>query len=398
MDTLAITGVRVWDGEAPQRSRAEQTIRIEGERIVAIGTSDELETGAEVVSFDGATALPGLTDAHVHFCIDPQIRAVEDQDKVGAEERELAMEARALAMLRVGITCARDLGGGAWREIALRDRIAAGEIPGPRILCAGQPITSARGHCWFWGGEATGEDEIRSVIARQVEHDADWIKLMATGGVITKGTNPGDPQFETEEIALAVAEAASHGRAVAAHCHGTEGIRRADEAGVRTIEHCSFVGGQGFGGGFDREVVKRIAARGAWVSPTVNAGWKRFLEPESKAAAFGIRMSEVLQALRSEGVRLIASTDAGIPRVEHHRLPEALAVFAALAKLSNVDALRSATSESARALGLEAVTGRLLPGLEADILVVPGDPLSDLSALQEPLCVVARGKRVSLAA
>ena len=116
METLAITGVRVWDGESSQRSRADQTIRIEGERIVAIGTSDELETGAEVVSFDGATALPGLTDAHVHFCIDPQIQAVEDQDKVSAEERELAMEARALAMLRAGITCARDLGGGAWRR------------------------------------------------------------------------------------------------------------------------------------------------------------------------------------------------------------------------------------------------------------------------------------------
>jgi imidazolonepropionase-like amidohydrolase len=157
------------------------------------------------------------------------------------------------------------------------------------------------------------------------------------------------------------------------------------------------VGGEGFGGGLDREVVKSIAARGAWVSPTVNAGWKRFLDPDGKQAAFGSRMSEVLQALRSEGVRLIASTDAGIPRVEHHDLPKALAVFAALAKLSNVDVLRSATSESARALGMEDVTGALRPGLEADVLIVDGDPLSDLAVLQKPLLVLARGSRIELA-
>ncbi len=397
MTGLAITGVRVWDGEAQERSPAALTIRVEGERIAAIGTAPELQGSAEVLSFEGATALPGLIDAHVHFSIDPRIHAQADQGKVPFEQRERDMEARALAMVRAGITTARDLGGGSWRELALRDRIAAGDIPGPRVVCAGQPLTSARGHCWFWGGEATGEEEIRAVIARQVEHAADWIKVMATGGVTTKGTNPGTPQFETAEFAFAVAEAGRHGRPVAAHCHGTEGIRRAVEAGVRTIEHCSFVGGEGFGGGLDREVVKSIAARGAWVSPTVNAGWKRFLDPDGQQAAFGSRMSEVLQALRSEGVRLIASTDAGIPRVEHHHLPEALAVFAALAKLSNVDVLRSATSESARALGMEDVTGALRPGLEADVLIVDGDPLGDLAVLQKPLLVLARGSRIELA-
>ncbi len=397
MTPLAIVGVRVWDGEAEESSRGPLTIRVEDERIVAIGASPELVSGAETVSFEGATALPGLMDAHVHLTIDPKIQRVEDQDKVDDAERERAMEERARAMVRAGITTARDLGGGAWRELALRDRIAAGEILGPRILCAGQPVTCAKGHCWFWGGEAANEDEIRAVVARQVEHAVDWIKVMATGGVITKGTNPGDPQFETAELAAAVAEAGRHGRPVAAHCHGTEGIRRAAEAGVRTIEHCSFMGGAGFGSGVDREVVKRIAARGAWVSPTVNAGWKRFLAPESKLAAFGTRMSEVLQGLRSEGVRLIASTDAGIPGVEHHRLPEALAVFAALAKLSNADALRSATSEAARALGIDATTGALRPGLAADILVVDGDPLGDLAALQKPLLVLARGRRIPAA-
>ncbi len=397
MTSLAISGVRVWDGESEERSIEPLTIRIEGERITAIGSAPELRADAEVLSFDAATALPGLIDAHVHFCIDPGIRTPEAQDEVPFEERERAMEARALAMAQAGITTVRDLGGGAWREIALRDRIAAGQIPGPRILCAGQPLTTTRGHCWFWGGEAVGDAEIRAVIARQVERRADWIKVMATGGITTKGTNPGDAQFEAAELRLAVAEAERHDRPVAAHCHGTEGIRRAAQAGVRTIEHCSFAGGEGFGSGLDPEVVRSIAQGGAWVSPTVNAGWKRFLDPEPRLAPFGARMSEVLQSLRSEGVGLIASTDAGIPNVAHDRLPEALAVFAALAKLSNRDALRSATSESARALGIEATTGALRPGLAADILVVDGDPLRDLAALQRPLLVVARGRCVPAA-
>ena len=293
MASLAIAGVRVWDGESEERSIEPLTIRVEGEWITAIGSAPELRADAEVLSFDAATALPGLTDAHVHFCIDPEIRTPEAQDEVPFERRERAMEARALAMAQAGITTARDLGGGAWREIALRDRIVAGQIPGPRILCAGQPLTTTRGHCWFWGGEAVGEAEIQAVIARQVERRADWIKVMATGGITTKGTNPGDVQFEAAELRLAVACAARHDRPVAAHCHGTEGIRRAAQAGVRTIEHCSFAGGEGFGSALDLEVVRSIAQCGAWVSPTVNAGWKRFLDPEPKLAAFGARMSEV---------------------------------------------------------------------------------------------------------
>jgi imidazolonepropionase-like amidohydrolase len=302
------------------------------------------------------------------------------------------MAARARAMLEAGITTARDLGGPEWGALELRDRIARGEILGPRFLCAGQPLTSPKGHCWYWGGEARGADEMRAVVRRQVEHGADWIKIMATGGVLTKGTTPAASQFEQAELDAAVTQARALGRHTAAHCHGTEGIARAARAGVRTIEHCSFANHDGFGGAPDADVIADVARSGAWVSPTVNTGFARFFATGDEVSKFATRMTEAYTQLRRSGVRFIASTDAGIPGVAHHRLPEALPIFARLAQLTPVETLRTATSESAVALGLERETGRLTPGLAADVLVVDGNPLEDLSALMRPILVVARGR------
>jgi imidazolonepropionase-like amidohydrolase len=400
---IAICGVRVWDGTAISVPPDRLTIRIEHGRIAAIGAGPELSDDADVIAFDAElrsdaravgvpTAIPGLIDAHVHLTLDPAIADPRRQLEVSREELETALCSRARAMLRAGITTARDLGGGAWHEIALRDRTLRGEVAGPRLLCAGQPVTSPGGHCCFWGGEASDVAAIRSVVRRQIDRGADWVKVMATGGVMTKGTRTTEPQFEASALAALVAEAGQHGRPVAAHCHGTRGIELAAAAGTRTIEHCSFAGADGFGSDLDTGVVRGLAAREAlWVSPTVNTGWARRLEKNGQPSPFGQRMSACLQALREAGVPLIASTDAGIPGVEHHGLPKALPVFARYAGLTPGDALRAATSESARALGLERETGALHSGLAADIVVVDGDPLRDLAALARPLLVVARG-------
>jgi len=390
----ALTGLRIWDGVSDRYLDGADAIRIEGDCIAAIGSGREVTAGAEVQSFDGAAALPGLCDAHVHMTLDATKRPPADQLETPRAVAERAMAERALAMVRSGITTARDLGGGAWLELDLRARIARGEIPGPRLLCAGQPVTSAGGHCHFWGGEASGEQEIRSVVRRQVERGADWIKVMATGGVLTKGTSTGEAQFDVAELAALVDEAARHGRGVAAHCHGTPGIRNAVAARVQTIEHCSWVGPDGFGSGLDAEVVRAMASHGVWASPTVNAGWRRFLESGERGVRFRERMRECYRAMRQAGVRFVASTDAGIPGVEHHRLPEALRTFARYAELTPSEALRSATSHSARVLGLTDVTGSLRPGLAADLLIVAGDPLSDLAALEARAAVFARGREI----
>jgi imidazolonepropionase-like amidohydrolase len=163
---------------------------------------------------------------------------------------------------------------------------------------------------------------------------------------------------------------------------------------VRTIEHCSFAGRQGFGSAFDPEVVADVAKSRAWVSPTVNSGWARRVEQEGRSTPFHDRMRVVLAALRGGGVPLIASTDAGIPGVRHDDLPRALRAFAHYADLTPCEVLRSATSESARALGLDTVCGTLRPGLAADLLVVEDDPLLDLTLLERPLLVMAAGRVV----
>ncbi len=392
----ALCDVYVWDGIADTRSPHPQTIRIEAGAIAAIGSDPSLLESAEVISAAGATAIPGLIDAHIHLTLDPKIGPPAKQLAVPDAEVTSKMEARARAMLAAGITTARDLGGGKGLELDLRDRIARGAIPGPRLLCARQPVTTRGGHCHFWGGEAETPSEIRSVIERQVDNGADWIKVMATGGINTQGTDPRHAQFDLERMRGIVDAARELDRSVAAHCHGREGIENAAEAGVRTIEHCSFAGSEGFGSDFQPGDAAFLRGRALWVSPTVNTNWKWRMRKDGAPTGFALRMAQLLRGVRDEGVRFIASTDAGIPGVEHHRLPESLATFAQFAGLSAVDTLRAATSESATALGIADQTGRLIPGLSADILIVGGNPLEDLSVLTQPLGVLARGRSVAL--
>ena len=371
--------IRLWDGVAEGYADADAIV-VEGDAIVAIGR------GFDGEDCRGLTVIPGLIDAHVHMVLDPALSSAAEQIAEAPDVVRRKMVARAEAMVRAGITSARDLGGGAWLELDLRDRIDAGEVPGPRLLCAGQPITSIGGHCHFWGGEAADANAAEAVIERQRQHGVDLIKLMATGGMLTPHSQPKDAQFDQAATSAIVAAANARGFDVAAHCHGTPGIRHAANAGVRSIEHCSWIGPDGKRGDYDAEVAREIARRGIWVSPTINAGWARF---GGDAAA---TITAHLRALKESGCRLVASTDAGIPRVRHEDLARALPVFARLAELSPVEALRCATSEGAAALGLAETTGALREGACADLLFVRGDPLADLGALLAPAIVVARGR------
>lgn len=347
---------------------------------------------AAPVDLSGRVVVPGLIDAHVHLELDPALRTPAEQLAVPVAERREAMARRARRMLAAGITTTRDCGGGLHLEHALRREIDAGARPGPRILCCGRPITTPGGHCHFWGGEVADAEEIDAKVAAQIEAGSDWIKVMATGGVFTPGTRARDTQFDEAALERVVRAAAAGGRSVAAHCHGTEGIARAVRAGVRTIEHASFAGPDGFGTALDRDLMREMADREVWVSPTVNAGWGRRVTDEAgRPTDFHRRLSSCLRTQREHGIRFIASTDAGIPGVAHDDLVEGLKVFAVFADLRPVDVLRAATSESARALGLENETGRLAPGRSADFLVLEGNPLDDLAALEDPEWVVSRG-------
>jgi imidazolonepropionase-like amidohydrolase len=385
------THLRIWDGVADAYRDDVDAVRIEDGRIAWVGPTAEVARDADARDMAGLTALPGLIDAHVHMVLDPEVRDPLAQTAPDRASRVAAMERRATEMVRAGITTARDLGGGEWLELALRDRIARGEVVGPRLVCAGQPLTSPGGHCHFWGGTAADVDAAAAVIARQQEHGVDLIKVMATGGTMTKGTTPRDAQFDRETLAAIVALARERGYPVAAHCHGTAGIRYAANAGVSTIEHCSWVGETGWGADYDAEIAAELAARGIWVSPTVNLGWKRH---QGSGSDHEKRLLANFAAMRAAGVRLTASTDAGIPNIFHADLAKTLPVFAHIAGFTNAQALRSATADAAQAIGLGATTGRLAAGYSADVLFVDGDPLADLACLVTPAAVLARGVSV----
>ena len=383
MANTKLKNLHIFDGE---ETSAHTAIEFNEQGIVALG--DDVDS-SEAEDAKGASLIPGLMDAHVHLELDPSKKEPPAPD----DPRDLnAMAHRAQQMVRAGITTARDLGGGSWAEFEIRDRILAGEIPGPRLLCSGQPVTSMGGHCHFWGGEVETLEQAKAVMQRQIDKGADLLKIMATGGRFTPNSSPSKAQFDLPFMTSLVAAANAEDLTVAAHCHGSEGIRNAAFAGVTTIEHCSWVGDSGkWASDYQPDVVTEMAAKGIWVSPTVNANWQRFIDSGAKMVD---TFRECYDKMRAAGVLLVASTDAGIPGVVHHELPKAIHVFAQIAGLTPAEALRTATANPADALNISHITGRVRVGLAADLLLFEANPLDDLSVLQHPRSIWCRGQEV----
>ncbi|MGW6568826.1 amidohydrolase family protein [Streptomyces sp. NPDC054975] len=333
------------------------------------------------------TLLPGLVDAHVHLALDAgpdPVTALREADDATVSR---GMAERARRLLDAGVTTVRDLGDRNGLVVRLRDTIAAGRLPGPRILAAGTPVTGPGGHCWFLGGEVAGPEAIRELVRQNASRGVDVIKVMATGGGITKGGPPvWAAQFTTEDLRVVVDEASRAGLPVAAHAHGTEGIRAAVAAGVTTIEHCTWIDRDGFR--LLDDVVDEIAAKGIHVCPAASPDWRGFAE------RFGAERAETmfcgLRRMRERGVRLITGTDAGVSRAVFDDFVSSLEFFEHLG-CTPEEIVDLATHTTAQALGLHD-TGTLAPGHRADLLIVHGDPLKDLQALREIRLVMAGGR------
>ncbi|HJY02610.1 MAG TPA: amidohydrolase family protein [Streptosporangiaceae bacterium] len=360
-----------------------------GDRLVSwAGRAQALPeeyAGLPRTDYPGATILPGLIDSHVHLGFDggpdPAARMQAETD----EQQLVLMLRNARDLLGVGVTTARDLGARSFLGVVARDAIASGLARGPRLVVATRPVTVTGGHCWFMGGEADSEDDLRRIVRTHHKHGADLIKVMATGGFMTSGSAPWYAQFTTGQLAVIVAEAGRVDMAVAAHAHGLEGIRRAVAAGVTTIEHCSWVTetNERF---FDEPLAAEIAERGIVVCPTINVNAPYVTE------LTGITVGENVRRMWETGVRIIAGTDAGIDNTPHHQYAGGLAAMVSLLGFSPAEVIAMATTEAATALGLGAVTGRLAAGYEADLIVVDSDPLADIAALGRLRRVVARGR------
>ncbi|MDQ8707128.1 amidohydrolase family protein [Streptomyces sp. LHD-70] len=284
---------------------------------------------------------------------------------------------------------ARDLGDRNWLALRLARAVVEGQAVGPRIVSAGTPVTPPGGHCWFLGGEVSGVEEVRRFVRRNAEAGAEVIKVMETGGGLTKGgAKSWESQFSDEELDALVEEARRAGLPVAAHAHGVDGITAAVEAGVDTIEHCTWMTEDGFD--VREDVLGQIIEKGIFVCPTVSPHWPmlpKFFGPERAEAMF-----DAVRTMAEAGARLIAGTDAGVQRAGFDGLPGSLTFYEHLG-LANERILAMATTEAAHALGLGGKTGQLTPGYRADLLVVDGEPLADLRALRAVETVLAAGRQ-----
>ena len=389
----AWTAGRVFDGE--RLLPTGTSVLVDDGTIVAIvPPAEALPPDCTVVVHPEGTLLPGLVETHAHLCCDGRPGALERIPAPTDDEMVDVIESSLRAQLGAGVTTVRDLGDRHFAVVAWRD--AHRDDPTfPRVLGSGPPVTTPAGHCANMGGGAAGADALRRAVHERAERSVDVVKVMASGGINTPGSDAAATQFGVDDLRVLVEEAHRAGLPVTAHAHSVRSIRDALDAGVDTIEHATFVHEAGFGP--DPAIVAELVARRTPVCPTLGAFMdspppplvlemmrRTGMTTESRAAMYA--------DLHRAGVVLVSGSDAGInPGKRHGVLPEAL-VNLAQAGVAEADVLASATSVAADTLGLASTTGRLRPGLSADLLVVAGDPLSDITCIRDVRAVTVHGR------
>jgi imidazolonepropionase-like amidohydrolase len=369
-----------------------------------VGPNVTVPQGATVIDLSNHTVLPGFIDAHVHLT--GPIIGDGDWQHAGLTHSPAthalhgALHAR--QTLEAGFTTVRNVGAGAFTDLALRDAVAAGWVPGPRILGAGISFGINGGHCdgsaGFWpgalpggrieDGAADGVEEVREAVRYNVKYGADLIKICATGGVLSPTDSVGVQQYTEEEMRAVVAAARMLERRVAAHAHGTEGIKAAIRAGVTSIEHGSIL---------DDEAVALLQQHGTWLVPTLMAGEtverlarEGRLPPaiSAKALAIAPRLAESFRRAVRGGVKIALGTDAGVFAHGTNGHEFTLMVRGGMTPMH---AIQAGTLNAATLLGVERDAGSLAPGKAADIVAVRGDPLSDITLLERVDFVMREG-------
>jgi len=388
---------------------ADRAVVIDGDRIAQVARVGEAPAeGPVLVDLPDHALLPGLIDCHAHLVGEPD----DGQGYAALLTRTGAQEAlsgarNARDTLRAGFTTVRDVGTlRAFVDVALRDAINAGWLPGPRMRVAGAYVTCPGG-----GGDITGlaadvdavvphelrvgvvssVDDVRRAVRRVLQGGADLVKLIATGAVMTPGGVPGAPELTEEQIRAAVEEASAYGADVAAHAHGAEGIKRAVRGGVRSIEHGSLI---------DDEAIQMMAAAGTFLVADIycgdyiaevgrQQGWRADVLAKNDQTTLAQRegFTKCLQA----GVRIAFGTDSGI---YPHGLNARQFAYHVGCGQSTLEAIRSATLHAAELLRWDDRIGRIQAGYLADMIAVPGNPLHDIRLLEHPVFVLKDGALV----
>jgi imidazolonepropionase-like amidohydrolase len=410
-DTYAIQAGRLIV-DAAQAARGPSTVIVENGRVSRIDSGFTAPAGAIIVDQRNHTVLPGMTDAHVHLTDtsgEPWYAGFTKKHSV--PYATTVGLTHALEMARGGFTSVRDLGGDTSAVVAVRDAVAEGRFPGPRILVAGAPLSIIGGHADEATGlppelaEAvnqanlnpsvcTGPEECQKVVRQLAAAGVDVIKIMATGGVLDPGTRGLEQHFTDEEMKAICDMAHFNGLKVAAHAHGARGIDAAVRAGVDSIEHGTFIDEQG---------VKDMKARGTYYVATLMAfsGIQGLLGKGIMSPASEIKTRQTLGAWGKglnlayrNGVKIALGTDSAV--APHADANKELALMVEKGGMSARDALIAATKGGADLLGVANETGTLDPGKSADLIAVEGDPLVDPAAVQHVDYVMIRGKPIPM--
>lgn len=367
---------------------------IEDGKIVRVGTG--AEQGANIIELPNATLLPGLIDAHTHLTFDPNFGyqelgiSIPKEALIGAKNARITLEA--------GFTTVRNVGANGYTDIALRDAINEGMVPGPHIIASGPALSITGGHCdnnllpyeyhAHSDGAADGIEGVQHKVRENIKYGADVIKICATGGVLSKGDDPQASQYTLEEMKAIVADAHRLGRKVAAHAHGAQGILWASEAGVDSVEHGSYI---------DQPAIQMMKSKGTYLVPTLYLGdWMT-----ENAAKIGLpemyagKMRTIIPIARANlkkafdaGVKVAFGTDAAV--YPHGLNAHEFAVYVKLG-MTPLQAIQTATVNAADLLGWSDRIGTLETGKFADVIAVNGDPTKDVTLLQNPVFVMKGG-------
>ena len=391
MGQIAIRAERVFDGN--RFHNGPVIVAIEDGRISGVdfhgGVAPE---DIALIDLGESTLLPGLVDAHSHLCWDPD---GEPEDLAGDSHEVLLGRARrhAEAALSSGITTIRDLGDRDFATLSLREEYRRGTTMGPELMVAGPPLTPSGGHCWFLGGEADGAEALVDAVNARAARGVDWIKVMATGGFTTTGTDPWQAQYNDDELAAAVGAAHRAGLPVTAHAHATAGIAAALAAGVDGIEHCTFLSEGGVAA--SPEIIEAIVAKGVWCGITIG---RVVPEMPEDIAALVEELRRSMRLLIDSGAHVAFSTDAGVDAAKpHDALPLELADLSRHG-FTATEVLTGATAAAAASCGVGHRKGRIAPGYDADLLAVAAGLDEDLAALSDVKAVWRAGTQVPLPA
>ena len=398
-DTIYLTADKMLD-VVEGRMIDNPAIIIEGERIVEVGLRSDLAipSGAKSIELGGMTLMPGLMDMHTHLTR----KATEHGFmtlKNSIPRQAIIGVKNARTTLMAGVTTTRNLGASGFADVALRDAIVEGDIPGPRIFASGPALGITGGHCdnnllpqKFHAqkdGVADGPWGVRSKVRENIKYGANTIKFCATGGVLSKGTKVGVQQYTQEEMEAIVDEAHRRGLIVAAHAHGTEGIKAAILAGVDSVEHASFM---------DKEAIKLAKKHGTYLSMDIydteyilSKGLESGMLPESieKERMTGQRQRKSFTKSWQAGVKMVMGTDSSVyPHGDNPKQLSRMVTFG----MTPMEALQAATIEGAKLLKQADHLGSLRAGRYADIIAIEGDPTDDITLLESVSFVMKGGE------